>query len=184
MIKGLLLLGISLSVGEYTPTQKKGRQILLNLELLQGFTTDICADNLPNARQPALSNNAIVYVGNREADNMYTMDDCNQHYKADTVFTIASDLRMPGSMFSESQRNTMVSAESKSWNRTEKIGYRIAAVSLENEKATSYKPFVSSWFLDNDSVWGHPVDFLEIPDRSELVSDDYNGFIYRISNKN
>ena len=32
-------------------------------------------------------------------------------------------------------------------------------------------------------MWGRPVDVLQMPDGAMLVSDDYNGIIYRVSYK-
>uniref|UniRef100_A0A831XMW1 Sorbosone dehydrogenase family protein n=1 Tax=Geobacter metallireducens TaxID=28232 RepID=A0A831XMW1_GEOME len=85
-----------------------------------------------------------------------------------------------GSMFPESYRNQIFIAEHGSWNRSERIGYRITLVRLEGNRAVSYEPFAEGW-LDNDKVWGRPVDLQILPDGSMLVSDDKAGAIYRIS---
>lgn len=88
-----------------------------------------------------------------------------------------------GKMFPESYRNQILIAEHGSWNRSEKIGYRITKVTLKNGKATSYEPFIDGWLQDNDAVWGRPVDLLQLPDGSVLISDDHSGTIYRITYK-
>jgi len=45
-------------------------------------------------------------------------------------------------------------------------------------------PFLDG-FLENDKgdppMWGRPVDVLQLKDGSVLVSDDFNGIIYRVS---
>jgi glucose/arabinose dehydrogenase len=89
-----------------------------------------------------------------------------------------------GNMFPETYRNQILIAEHGSWNRTEKIGYRITKVTLKNGEPTSYEPFIEGWLQDNESVWGRPVDLLQLPDGSILISDDHSGIIYRISYQN
>jgi glucose/arabinose dehydrogenase len=85
-------------------------------------------------------------------------------------------------MFPEQYRHQILIAEHGSWNRSKKIGYQVSLVTLENGKATSYKPFASGWLNETtDEVWGRPVDLEFLPDGSMLVSDDFANAIYRIS---
>jgi len=86
-----------------------------------------------------------------------------------------------GSMFPEKYKNQVLIAEHGSWNRSEKIGYRITMVTLKNGQPHSYQPFVDGWLGENESVWGRPVDLLQLPDGSMLISDDYGGIIYRLT---
>jgi len=86
-----------------------------------------------------------------------------------------------GSQYPDSYQNQILIAEHGSWNRSEKIGYRVMQVTLdEQRRATSYQPFASGW-LQGEQNWGRPVDLLQMPDGSLLLSDDQNGVIYRIS---
>jgi len=85
-----------------------------------------------------------------------------------------------GKMFPKDYHNQIIIAEHGSWNRSKKIGYRLTIVRLKENKAVSYKPFVTGW-LQGQSNWGRPVDLLVMPDGSLLVSDDYAGVVYRIS---
>ncbi|UXX78464.1 sorbosone dehydrogenase family protein [Reichenbachiella carrageenanivorans] len=87
-----------------------------------------------------------------------------------------------GDMFPEDYQGDIFIAEHGSWNRSEKIGYRIMRVSMAEGKATGYEPFVYGW-LDEDEqeAFGRPVDVLIMPDGSMLVSDDKAGVIYRIA---
>ncbi|MDZ7681218.1 MAG: PQQ-dependent sugar dehydrogenase [Fodinibius sp.] len=89
-----------------------------------------------------------------------------------------------GDMFPKQYRNQVLIAEHGSWNRSEKIGYRITKVTLDDNEATSYEPFVDGWLQDDGSVWGRPADLLQMPDGSVLISDDYKGTIYRITYNN
>ncbi len=87
-----------------------------------------------------------------------------------------------GGMFPESYRKNLIIAEHGSWNRTEKIGYRLMSVDVKDGEASNYRVFADGW-LDDESqeAFGRPVDVLEMPDGSLLVSDDYAGVIYRIT---
>lgn len=85
-----------------------------------------------------------------------------------------------GGQFPAAYRNQILLAEHGSWNRSEKIGYRLMQVSLDaDQRATAYEPFVTGW-LQGDKAWGRPVDVLVEPDGSLLVSDDVAEVIYRI----
>lgn len=84
-----------------------------------------------------------------------------------------------GAQYPEVYRNQVFIAEHGSWNRTQKIGYRVMLVRLEGDRAVSYEPFAEGW-LQGENAWGRPVDVLQMPDGALLVSDDQAGVIYRI----
>lgn len=84
-----------------------------------------------------------------------------------------------GRQFPAAYRKQIFIAEHGSWNRSQKIGYRISLVTLDGNKAVSYKPFATGW-LQGEAVWGRPADLLVLPDGSLLVSDDHADAIYRI----
>jgi glucose/arabinose dehydrogenase len=81
--------------------------------------------------------------------------------------------------FPEAYRGHVFIAQHGSWNRSEKIGYRISMVKLDGKEAVEYTHFATGW-LDGKDVWGRPVDIEWLPDGSMLVSDDYADAIYRI----
>jgi len=85
-----------------------------------------------------------------------------------------------GDMFPGQYKNQIFIAEHGSWNRSQKIGYRVTLVKLVNNKPVSYSVFAEGW-LKGESVSGRPVDLQIMPDGSMLVSDDYGGVIYRIT---
>jgi glucose/arabinose dehydrogenase len=85
-----------------------------------------------------------------------------------------------GDQFPAEYRGQVFIAEHGSWNRSEKIGYRISLVRIRDGRAVSYEVFAEGW-LHGENAWGRPVDLLQLPDGSLLVSDDYAGAIYRIS---
>jgi len=89
-----------------------------------------------------------------------------------------------GEMFPVEYKNQIFIAEHGSWNRTNKIGYKISLVKLDGNNAISYETFASGWLKDDgETVWGRPVDVLVMPDGAMLVSDDLVNAIYRISYK-
>jgi glucose/arabinose dehydrogenase len=87
-----------------------------------------------------------------------------------------------GDMFPKKYKGGIFVAEHGSWNRSEKIGYRVSFVSVKDNKATGYETFASGW-LENDSAWGRPADVQIGPDGALYVSDDKADAVYRISYK-
>lgn len=85
-----------------------------------------------------------------------------------------------GQQFPQAYRHQLFVAEHGSWNRSQKIGYRVVLVTLHENQVVSETVFVDG-FLQGDKVVGRPVDVAQLPDGSLLVSDDYAGRIYRIS---
>lgn len=89
-----------------------------------------------------------------------------------------------GKMFPADWQDNIIVAEHGSWNRTEKSGYNLTRVILDKSgtKVVKTEPFMTG-FLDGQNIVGRPVDVQQLPDGSLLVSDDWNGAIYRISYK-
>lgn len=65
------------------------------LQLPEGFTIDVWAAEVPNARSMALSETGMVFVGNRQENNVYALVDENGDGKAESKYILANDLRMP-----------------------------------------------------------------------------------------
>ena len=86
-----------------------------------------------------------------------------------------------GSMFPAEYKNAIFMARHGSWNRTTKLGGDIVVVKLnEDGSVKSTTPFMTG-FLENNNYNGRPVDVQQLPDGSLLVSDDWNGAIWRVS---
>ena len=85
--------------------------------------------------------------------------------------------------FPSAYRNGAVVAYHGSWNRADKIGYKVAyfpwnpTTNLPGEE----QELVTGFLSDNGSRWGRPVDAVVARDGSLLISDDYSGTIYQLS---
>jgi glucose/arabinose dehydrogenase len=97
-----------------------------------------------------------------------------------------------GSMFPASYQNAVIVAEHGSWNRTVPSGYRVMVARTDGRRVTSYEPLVDGFLPGRDSGapggWeagraadGRPVDVLQMPDGSILVSDDTGNRLLRVS---
>lgn len=88
-----------------------------------------------------------------------------------------------GKMMPDDLVNDILIAEHGSWNRTTKSGYRVMRAHLdENREVIKYESFITGW-LQGEESWGRPVDLLELPDGSILISDDQAGAIYRLTHE-
>jgi glucose/arabinose dehydrogenase len=86
-----------------------------------------------------------------------------------------------GDSFPEAYQNQAFIAEHGSASRSQRIGYRVMMVTIEDGEALSYAPFAEGWLGADGSYWGRPVDVMVMPDGAMLVSDDYAGAVYRIA---
>jgi glucose/arabinose dehydrogenase len=89
-----------------------------------------------------------------------------------------------GKMFPAEYQGNIFMAQHGSWNRTVKQGYRVMRVVVNGTKVVKSEPFLSGFLQDEKAdppMWGRPVDVLVYKDGSLLVSDDYNGILYRVS---
>jgi glucose/arabinose dehydrogenase len=86
-----------------------------------------------------------------------------------------------GNMFPKAYRNAIFVARHGSWNRSKKVGGDVVVVKLNKDGTVkSMEPFITG-FLENNSYTGRPVDVMQMKDGSLLVSDDWNGAVYRIT---
>lgn len=70
------------------------------------------------------------------------------------------------------------------WDRTNKLGGDVEVIKLnEDGSVASRTPFLTG-FLQNNNYVGRPVDVQPMPDGSLIVSDDWNGALWRVSKTN
>jgi glucose/arabinose dehydrogenase len=86
-----------------------------------------------------------------------------------------------GSQFPEEYRGRIFVAEHGSWNRSERIGYRVMTAEVDGDAVKRYDSFATGWIGEKEErPWGRPADILELPDGSLLLSDDRANVVYRI----
>ncbi len=86
-----------------------------------------------------------------------------------------------GNMFPKEYKNAIILARHGSWNRSKKIGGDVVVIKLNKDGTVrSIEPFITGFLVDNKYV-GRPVDVQQMADGSLLLSDDWNGAIYRIT---
>jgi glucose/arabinose dehydrogenase len=71
---------------------------LEQIKLPPGFTIDVYATGVENARQMALGDKGTLFVGSRTARKVHAVIDSNRDHKADRVMTIASGLNTPSGL--------------------------------------------------------------------------------------
>ncbi len=84
-----------------------------------------------------------------------------------------------GDQFPEEYRGDLFVALHGSWNRSERTGYKLVRVHVEDGRPVSYEDFAAGW-LAFGRVTGRPVYPVVGPDGSLFLSDDDGGRIYRI----
>jgi glucose/arabinose dehydrogenase len=87
-----------------------------------------------------------------------------------------------GTMFPAEYRDQIFVARHGSWNRSKKFGGDIALVKLNKDGSVkSVEPFITGFLQPDNTYAGRPVDVMNMPDGSMLISDDWNGAVYRLS---
>jgi len=68
---------------------------LESIQLPEGFTIDIYAEGVINARSMSLSPNGTLFVGTRSEGSVYALQDLNNDFKIDTMYTLLTDATLP-----------------------------------------------------------------------------------------
>jgi glucose/arabinose dehydrogenase len=87
-----------------------------------------------------------------------------------------------GHMFPARYRNAIFIARHGSWNKTHKIGGDVVVAFLNRDGTVrSIEPFITGFLVNGTKYLGRPVDMEWMKDGSMLLSDDFNGAVYRVS---
>ena len=89
-----LALAVAVAAVALLAAQDGGPQ-LDKVTLPPGFSIDVYAADVPNARQMALSPGGTLFVSTRRLGNVYAVLDEDGDHEADRVLTLASGLNMP-----------------------------------------------------------------------------------------
>jgi glucose/arabinose dehydrogenase len=109
---------------------------------------------------------------------------CNEFVKPVALLgphTAALGMRFyTGTSFPPQYRNAAFIARHGAWNRTTKIGGDIVVAQFNRDGTVkSIEPFLTG-FLEDNKYLGRPADVVVMKDGSMLVSDDFNGAIWRV----
>ena len=88
-----------------------------------------------------------------------------------------------GTQFPAEYRGSAFIALHGSWNRSQRIGYKVAFVPFKDGRPSGPpRDLLTGWMLapNNRDVWGRPVAVLTLNDGSLLVSDDGGKKIWRV----
>jgi len=87
-------------------------------------------------------------------------------------------------MFPATMKNNLFIVLHGSWNRTEKVGYKVLRVEIDDDgNVINSSDFITGW-LKNGKVFGRPSAPLVRNDGSLLISDDKANVIYQVTYQN
>jgi glucose/arabinose dehydrogenase len=114
----------------------------------------------------------------RYPESMFTrIDKGIQAHSAPLGMAFFHDSNVP-----ELFRNGIAIALHGSWNRSRKTGYKVIFFPWQDGRPGQQRDLVTGWLDDqSQNQWGRPVDVKPANDGSVLISDDYNGTIYRLA---
>ena len=90
----ILLIVLFTTCTSYVPKSDLEEKLDL-IKLPEGFSIELYADNLPNARSMALSKSGVLFVGSRKKDKVYALTDTDKDGHPDQTLVIASGLNSP-----------------------------------------------------------------------------------------
>src|ERR1700754_2986697 len=86
-----------------------------------------------------------------------------------------------GNMFPKAYKNAIIVARHGSWNRSKKVGGDVVVAKFNKDGTVEKTEPLITGFLEDNQYIGRPVDVMQMKDGSLLVSDDWNGAVYRVS---
>jgi glucose/arabinose dehydrogenase len=87
-----------------------------------------------------------------------------------------------GSMFPAKYRDNVIIARHGSWNKSKKFGGDVVMVQINKDgSAGTIEPLVTGFLQPDNNYVGRAVDVMVMKDGSLLISDDWNGAVWRLS---
>ena len=177
--------GIRQIVGmDFSPITK---QLYFTENSRDWLSEDIPEEKLNRLTQPGKDNFGYPYChqGNIADQEFGWGHSCDEFTKPIALLgphTAALGMRFyTGNMFPSEYRNAIFIARHGSWNRTKKLGGDIVVAKLSEDGAVkSIEPFITG-FIENNNYVGRPADVEFVKDGSMLISDDFNGAVYRVT---
>jgi glucose/arabinose dehydrogenase len=177
--------GIRQIVGmDFSPITK---QLYFTENSRDWLSEDIPEEKLNRLTQPGKDNFGYPYChqGNIADQEFGWGHSCDEFTKPIALLgphTAALGMRFyTGNTFPSEYRNAIFIARHGTWNRTKKIGGDIVVARLSEDGAVkSIEPFITG-FIENNNYVGRPADVEFVKDGSMLISDDFNGAVYRVT---
>ncbi|HVQ20621.1 MAG TPA: PQQ-dependent sugar dehydrogenase [Terrimicrobiaceae bacterium] len=177
--------GIRQIVGmDFSPITK---QLYFTENSRDWLSEDIPEEKLNRLTQPGKDNFGYPFChqGNIADQEFGWGHSCDEFTKPIALLgphTAALGMRFyTGNTFPSEYRNAIFIARHGSWNRTKKIGGDIVVAKLSDDGAVkSIEPFITG-FIENNNYVGRPADVEFVKDGSMLISDDFNGAVYRVT---
>ena len=177
--------GIRQIVGmDFSPITK---QLYFTENSRDWLSEDIPEEKLNRLTQPGKDNFGYPYChqGNIADQEFGWGHSCDEFTKPIALLgphTVALGMRFyTGNSFPSEYRNAIFIARHGSWNRTKKLGGDIVVARLSEDGAVkSIEPFITG-FIENNNYVGRPADVEFVKDGSMLISDDFNGAVYRVT---
>jgi len=154
---------------------------------------DHLGDNVPTEYATRLREGAFYgwpwyYIGNNEEPRLRgKRPDLNGKVTVPDVLLEAHTAPLGitfynGKQFPADYQGSIFVAMHGSWNRSQRAGYKVVRLPVQNGKPTGIEEdFMTGFVLSATDVWGRPVGVAVAGDGSLLVSEDGNGTIWRIS---
>jgi glucose/arabinose dehydrogenase len=177
--------GIRMIMGmDFSPTTG---QLYFTENSRDWFSEDIPEDKLNRMAEPGKDHFGYPYChqGNI-ADNEFGWGrSCDEFTKPVGLLgahSAALGMRFyTGTAFPAQYRDTIFIARHGSWNRTKKTGGDIVVARLNPDGTLkSLEPFVTG-FIQNNEYVARAADLEFLKDGSMLISDDFNGAVYRVT---
>lgn len=83
------------AAAEHKPGTYQGKLPIDRIKLPAGFSVDVYAEDLRNARSLCYAPSGTLFVGTRDAGNVYALRDTNGDFRADVRYLLAKGLNMP-----------------------------------------------------------------------------------------
>ncbi len=110
-------------------------------------------------------------------DHVIVPDVLLQSHLASLKMTFYTGRQFPREYFHDA-----FAAEHGSWNRSQRVGYKLVRVPLHKGQPSGvYEDFMTGFVTPEGNVWGRLVGVTVAHDGSLLVTDDGSGTIWRIS---
>lgn len=152
---------------------------------------DFLGDNLPpdeiNILKEGQNYGWPYCYGNQIKDkNFFSTNSFNCQNTVSPVFEISAHFAPLGLVFINSSKfpsnyqGNLLVAYHGSWNSSILKGYKVVALTVNNNQAVGEKDFITG-FINNSQILGRPVGLLFNKDGDLFLSDDKSNTIYKIS---